>query len=282
VADLVNQNALVGEMLCPSNPARLSETYHDLMEMNTGGPNPCNVDWKGSPDGTYPDGTVKINPCRKIAEDATLAPGSEARRAFVEEKLLKKWFNTNYAASWQLVRSSVKLNSSGQLTSTVAGCTASSTSRKSTGGPLNRRLSESGAAPSSTIPFRDARPLALTEKSCGHSIGEHTAADPLAAAMTLGPVDPATKLPPNPPSNTPYMGAGGWWGIWNSTVQDYRNFGPVHGGSCNILFADGSVKSFSDANADQLLNNGLDSATPVEMENTQIYSGWTLRADQRG
>lgn len=280
VADLVNQNVLVGEMLCPSNPAKLSETYADLMEMNTGGPNPCNVDWKGSPASTYPDGTVKINPCRKIAEDATLTPGSEPRRAFVEDQLLKKWFNTNYAASWQLVRSSVTLNTSGQLTSSLAGCPASSTSRKSTGGPLSRRLAESGAAPSSTIPFLgDAQALPITDKSCGHSIGPHTAADPLAASMTMGPADKTTKLPPNPPTSTPYGGAGGWWAMWNGTVQDYRRFGPVHGGSCNILFADGSVKSFSDANGDYLLNNGLDSAAPLELEASQIYSGWTLRAE---
>jgi prepilin-type processing-associated H-X9-DG protein len=182
-----------------------------------------------------------------------------------------------------LVRSSITLNTSGQISTTVPACAASSTSRKSTGGPLSRRLTESGGAPSSIIPFLgDARPLALTEKSCGHSLGPHTAADPLAASMTVGPVEKATKQPPNPPSGTPYGGSGGWWGIWNATIQDYRNFGPAHGGSCNILFADGSAKSFTDANADQILNNGLDSAAPIEMEETQIYSGWTLRADQKG
>jgi hypothetical protein len=42
------------------------------------------------------------------------------------------------------------------------------------------------------------------------------------------------------------------------------------------------VKSFSDANADALLNNGIDSALPVEIDSTQAYSGWTLRADQKG
>ena len=37
-----------------------------------------------------------------------------------------------------------------------------------------------------------------------------------------------------------------------SHLQDYRDFGPTHGsgkgGACNILFADGSIKSFNDAN----------------------------------
>lgn len=283
VADLVDQEVLLGEMLCVTNPAKLSETYHELMEMDTAGANPCNVDWKGSPATTYPDGTAKINPCRKIVEDAAMTPGSDPRRVHVEEKILKKWFNTNYAASWYLVRSSVTLNQSGQLNSTLAGCTASNTSRKSTGGPLSRRLSENGAAPSSTIPFiGDARPLSLTEKACNHYIGPHSPPDPLAAAMTMGPVDKSTKLPPSPPNGTAYTGAGGWWSIWNQTLQDYRNFGTVHGGTCNILFADGSVKSFTDDNSDNLMNNGLDSTLPVEMPDTQIYSGWTLRADQKG
>jgi prepilin-type processing-associated H-X9-DG protein/prepilin-type N-terminal cleavage/methylation domain-containing protein len=283
VADLVNQNILLGEMLCPGNPAQLSETYSDLMQMNASAANACNVDWKGSPATTYPDGSVKINPCRKIAEDAAMTPGAEPRRVLVEERIYKKWYNTNYAASWFLVRGSVSLNASGQLNSSLAGCPASNLSRRSTGGPLSRRLCENGAAPQSVIPFiGDARPLALTEKSCSHSIGLHSPTDPLAAAMTLGPVDKSTKQPPNPASGTPYAGAGGWWGTWNQTVQDYRNFGPVHGGSCNILFADGSVRSFTDANADAILNNGLDSAAPVEMEATQVYSGWSLRAEQKG
>jgi prepilin-type processing-associated H-X9-DG protein len=283
VADLVNQEILVGEMLCPSNEAKLSETYQELMQMDPAGPNPCAVDWKGSPAGTLPDGSPKINPCRKIAEDAAMTPGSEARRAHVEAQILKKWYNTNYAASWQLVRSSVMLNTSGQLSTSLPACTASNTSRKSTGGPLSRRLAESGGAPSSIIPFLgDARAMPITEKSCGHSIGPHTPADPLAASMTLGPVDKTTKLPPNPPTNTPYGGAGGWWGIWNATVQDYRNFAGVHGGTCNILFADGSVKSFTDDNGDLILNNGIESAAPIELEDTEIYSAWTLRADQKG
>ena len=49
-------------------------------------------------------------------------------------------------------------------------------------------------------------------------------------------------------------------GLYNH-LQDYRDFGPVHGsgqgGSGNILFADGSVKSFVDANADGFLNPGF-------------------------
>jgi prepilin-type processing-associated H-X9-DG protein len=293
VANLVNQNVLVGEMLCPSNPAKLSETYKDLLEMNPTSANPCGVNWKGSAASTYPDGSVKINPCRRIAEDASLSAGSEARRLLIEKDVLKKWYNTNYAASWFLVRSSVSLNGSGQLTSSLAGCAASNLSRKSTGGPLTRRLSENGATASSLMPFLGCgRPLSLTEKAISQSVGPYSPTDPLAAAVTRGPVETSTLAPPNPPAGTTFAGATGWWSTWSKTLQDYRNFGAVHGGSSNILFADGSVKSFQDANDDELLNNGFDPASApagsgfsdndVELLPTEIYSGWTLRAELKG
>jgi prepilin-type N-terminal cleavage/methylation domain-containing protein/prepilin-type processing-associated H-X9-DG protein len=283
VADLVDQNITVGEMLCPSNPAKLSETYAELLQMD-GTINACNVDRKGSAASSYPDGSVKINPCRQILE-APLAAGGEPRRLLVEEQIFKKWYNTNYAASWYLVRSSVSLSSAGTLTSSVSGCTASNLSRRSTGGPLNRRLSENGAAPSSVLPFLGcARPLPLATKSISQNIGPYGPSDQLAAAMTSGPVDRATLAPPVP-ANPSFSGAGGWWSVWNATLQDYRNFGAVHGDSCNVLCADGSVRSFSDESGDTYLNNGFPATTSpfgddtVEVPATELYSGWTLRSE---
>ena len=42
------------------------------------------------------------------------------------------------------------------------------------------------------------------------------------------------------------------------TLQDYRAFSPVHKGTCNILYADGSVRTLDDLNEDGFLNNGFD------------------------
>jgi len=43
-------------------------------------------------------------------------------------------------------------------------------------------------------------------------------------------------------------------------LQDTRGWAPVHRGSCNLLMADGSVKSVKDLNGDGFLNPGF----PVE------------------
>lgn len=76
-------------------------------------------------------------------------------------------------------------------------------------------------------------------------------------------------------------------------LQDYRDIGPAHGGgkggSANVLFADGSVKSFTDTTGDGYLNPGFDVTTNnataaglartgytdnvQELPRAQIYSG---------
>jgi prepilin-type N-terminal cleavage/methylation domain-containing protein/prepilin-type processing-associated H-X9-DG protein len=83
-----------------------------------------------------------------------------------------------------------------------------------------------------------------------------------------------------------------------SHLQDYRDFGPVHGGgqggACNILFADGSIKSFNDVNGDGYLNPGIridpsadfgatgyrDSVN--ELPEAQIFSGVFLERTGNG
>jgi prepilin-type processing-associated H-X9-DG protein len=95
-------------------------------------------------------------------------------------------------------------------------------------------------------------------------LGNLPAGEMLVAPFTAGPVlaVPYGGIQPlNPPAfaaGTPRDGPNGWWAVWNKmVVQDYRNFGMTHRHSCNVLFADGSVRAVSDPNQDGKLNNGF-------------------------
>jgi prepilin-type N-terminal cleavage/methylation domain-containing protein/prepilin-type processing-associated H-X9-DG protein len=77
-------------------------------------------------------------------------------------------------------------------------------------------------------------------------------------------------------------------------LQDWRDFGPVHGsgagGTCNILYADGSVRTFTDLNGDGFLNPGFTIPTGLasyaghgykdsiqEIPDAQMFHGVFLR-----
>lgn len=288
VADLVNMGTPVGEMLCPANPAKLSETYNDLIAMDP------SVDQcaarLGGKDQTLPDGTVVVNPSRQLAA----LPAGAARLTAIEELIFNQGYNTNYAASWFLARSQTTLERWGALKG-GAGCPPSLKSRSSTEGPLRLgRLNGSALVTSSNVPLLGCgKPGGMQGDSLPYDLGPHRAGMPLAGGMTGGPIRVDTLQPPAPANPTPYGGPTGWWTQWNNqTRQDYRNFGPVHGGSsklsCNILFADGSVKSFLDENGDGLLNNGFDptfvspgltlgyASDAIELPAANIYSLWSL------
>jgi prepilin-type processing-associated H-X9-DG protein len=71
-------------------------------------------------------------------------------------------------------------------------------------------------------------------------------------------------------------------------LQDWRDMAPTHAGQCNVLFADGSIRSFKDLNGDGYLNPGfnidataaqttLDAVgyrdAKVELPPEQVFSG---------
>lgn len=284
VADLVNAGTPVGKMLCPSSPCTVAATYHDLLEANTATFDAC-VERLGSLPQTEPDGTVVTNPCRTIAA-TPLAPGAEARRLLVQQQILEKHYNTNYTASWYLVRSGVVLDQSGNLKSTPAACPATLASRTSTHGPLLQGWAESASCPSSFIPLLGCGAPAPGMLQLQQALGDHQAGTPLARSFTSGPVLTTTMEAPVFAAGTPREGPAGWWKVWTrDTLQDYRAFAPVHRGACNILYADGSVRAVVDQNKDGLLNNGFpaDPATgfadaTVEIPPDEMASRWSLRA----
>jgi len=279
VADLVQAEVPVGKMLCPSCPAKISQTYTDLLARDVSTLDGC-VDRLGSASTTAPDGSTIVNPCRTIIQQA-MAPGGDARRALVESQILQKHFNTNYTASWWLARSGALLDGSGNLRSCKSGCAPSILARHSTLGPLSQGYADTGKTSNSFLPLLGCGAPGEPLSAPG---GDIPAGVPTAHGMTAGPATNPGMTVPSFPDGTPRDGPNGYWAGWNAALQDYRNFGPVHRHTCNVLFADGSVRALADENRDGQLNNGF-APTPengfkdntVEIPAEEVFSKWSLR-----
>jgi prepilin-type N-terminal cleavage/methylation domain-containing protein/prepilin-type processing-associated H-X9-DG protein len=263
VGDLVQKGFPVGKMLCPSNLARAAETYNDLLNYNASNLhlNTC-VNGLGSKPKAAPDGTPVYNPCRWIADPSFgVASGyGQVRGDHVEKNVLREFYNTNYTASWWLVRSDVKLNQFGNLRENKPGCGTGIDSRNSTAGPLRRPQIDTSTIPSSTIPLMADG--GLSDQALLHAVGDLPAGTPLVLPKTRGPVLAATgpegAALSVPGFSEPNAGPSVWWGVWTKkTLQDYRGFGVPHRSSCNVLYADGSVRAIVDKNRDGLINNGF-------------------------
>jgi len=285
VADLVNTEVEVGEMLCPSNTARISEAYDALLNLDTAAMDQC-VDRLGLPVQQDMDGTLIVNPCRQVIEGG-IPPQDLNRRKLVEEQIYNKFYNTNYAASWFLVRGALRLDSSGNVVPGPNGCVPDVRSRYSTMGPIPIADLDAAKAPQSTIPLMgDARPANVT---LSMDIGDVVAGTEMARSMTGGPLLVNTLDIPVLPQGTPQAGPNGWYSKWlYDTQQDFRAFMPLHSDVCNVLFADGSVRGLIDENRDGLLNNGFPASPQtgfaddeVEMTPRQLFSLYSLRAIRR-
>jgi prepilin-type processing-associated H-X9-DG protein len=285
VADLVNDTIPVGQMLCSSNDARISETYNQLLELVP--PADSCVDRLGSPARTLPDGTIARNVCREIVEGGH-APMSESRRLVVEQLAYAKDLNTNYVATWWLVRSGLRLDASGNPVARPPGCVYPTPlkSRSLTRGPLYNAHFDAATVTTSQVPLLAD---AATTGTLLMNIGDVGAGEFVAMSFTAGPVSKTTMQAPSFPAGTPRDGAAGWWSGWvNGTLQDYRGIAPVHSGTSNVLFADGSIRSFQDRDGDGLLNNGFPS-TPaskfesdtLELPPNEIISRYSLEVDVR-
>lgn len=271
VADAVNQGIPVGQMLCPANLAQVSEAYNQLLLKTPADFMGC-VDGKGSEPSTAPDGRVISNPCRRILEsDFETDPDTGVTLTKVEQiekDVLEKHYNTNYVASWLLVRSKPLLDSDGNLRKCMDSGVASLKTRESTGGPLGLALLDSAKVPSNTVPLLADGGVAgyLAE-----AIGDLPKSAPTVGLMTRGPVKKADMTAPSFSEGTSRTGPSGWWSTWsNDVLQDYRGFAPVHRDLVNVLMADGSVQSFVDANKDGQLNNGFPSTPSNGFQNDEV------------
>ncbi|TWT52057.1 putative major pilin subunit [Thalassoglobus neptunius] len=301
VADLVNIGAAYpSEMICPSNPLQYSEKVNDLLGADT-------TDGK---DGA-PVSRLDTGLCNSTDGLTSLAAGT--RGTFLVDRILTQGYSTNYASSWHMVRSGVRTidDGSGNLvpTSGTKGLGGSN-------GPITLSVVETSPIVSSAIAMLgdaapgDADEAVLVEdlpglvsanarlvesfndgpaQSSGDNIVLITTAD---VVLTAGGVH-AWKFDILPTENTP---AGVDRGNEDGTLagdgiiwlQDTRDWFALHGAgsqpSCNILMADGSVRTFRDLNGDGYLNPGFQPATAfdagdgyldgtVELTKTANYGG---------
>ncbi len=270
VADLVNSGVPVGDMLCPSNDAQVSEGYKDLLSFSSSTTACPNVDLVGSQSRLAPDGTTILNPCRAIMTNTgpVGSPNSDARGAFLDEWMLKKKFNTNYVSTWYLTRTGFRLRPTGQIgtasytlsldpISTAGGCSVDDpNSRNITLGPLKANFADRSSFGLALVPLIADAAWAGTTSA---TIGKIPAGSFMAKSMTTGP---AISL----------SSGGTSWTNWSNSRQDFSGFGTVHGGSCNVLFADGSVKTFKDGDENESLSTFKTSGELLNSEIATLYS----------
>lgn len=271
VADLVNSGVPVGKMLCPSNEAQISEAYEDMLAFSSSTSVCTATDLLGAASRKAPDGTDIINPCRAIMTGTagTGSPNTTDRGVFLDDWLMKKNYNTNYVATWYLARSSLRLEQAGSASIGTSGyslgmdpidgsCSMDFRSRNVTLGPLKSNFSDRSPFGQSQVPL-------IADAAWGSptsvGIGQIPAGSFTARTITSGP---AISLSSSGVAT---------WADWSNSRQDYSAFGVVHNGSCNVLFADGSVRSFSDANDDAILSTVKGAA---ELPNSQIATLFSL------
>jgi len=295
VADIVNVgDGNMNESLDPSNPLKGSEKLNDLYGQDT----------SDAKDGT-PLARLEAGLCGKPAWKGITGPGSGATFASTDEitparaELIARYFiqggyNTNYAASWHLVRGNVKtqnINISG-VSTLHSGALSQFKGIGGTTGPLSASTMDKSRISSSNVGFigcaapgdiDEAISAASFEKSREGAFSTFAKGDdetktyiPAGALLTEafndGPAyyDPATStlnligaarrldFQINCERGEPTTsGCEAPFTANNLYLQDTRDWLALHQGSVNILMGDGSVKGFTDNNGDGFLNPGF-------------------------
>ncbi len=120
------------------------------------------------------------SPCAQIMSQ------TGSRQGIVNDQILAKGYNTNYTASWFLVRTRVLFDSTGDFAVSPSGCPAGVKSRNSTAGPLNSAYSDSSGTPANFIPLLGCGATLTTTLTTG--VGSFSTDTKLSVSMTGGPV----------------------------------------------------------------------------------------------
>jgi prepilin-type processing-associated H-X9-DG protein len=301
VADMVNAKVCKPiELLCPSNPGQGSEKYKDILT------DPTSFTGEAAPSSKQ-----KLGIC-----------GGTMTATIAADNFMAKGYGTNHMTTWFLVRSAPQTvgsvsSGNGTITSTnqqwIKGLAGSK-------GPLKRRIVDQSPVTANVIPLMgDANVGDVQDRFLDSDLKGSdgtiylTAGSQLVESFSDGPyfsgngnsfgkwdTTQATIMTVvgNGTGSLPTIGGiaadeqppKGTAKLMNQqlkNLQDYRDFGPVHGGSANVLFADGSVKVFQDLNGDTFLNPGFLTTSAsssgyaggdntVELPESEIFSGVLL------
>ncbi|MBA4015798.1 MAG: hypothetical protein C0483_01280 [Pirellula sp.] len=287
VADLVNAKVCKpAELLCPSNPGQASEKYRDLMGSSTAS--------------TSGEATTSIKEFAGAC--STTVTGARMYSDFIA-----KGYGTNHMTTWFMGRSAPKSSGSGAAgvsTVSINLCKGLQGSK----GPLTRRMVDQSPVTANVIPLAgDANVGDVADRFLTADIvtpdGEVYLPQGSLAVETSSDGPKGINDPAAYPANfliyavtgagvasgaaadeQPKKGIAKKSNKQLNYLQDYRDFGPVHGGNANVLFADGSVKSFQDLNGDTYLNPGFNATVAsdpsfgytggdVELPEAEIFSG---------
>jgi len=299
VADMVGQGSgNLSEMLCPSNPSKVNEKINEYLGTTTVNASEMTphvgriYDGAGKYWNTSGDGSIVWN-STDPAHTGLTAMADACVTYYME-----RGYNTNYASSWFLVLGGPKLRSDGTNGVEWDRTLGRIKSVRGTTGPLKRSLVEQGYHPSSMVALMfDSNVGDTNEAALRLDIGKYgKAGERTCESYNDGPV----KNPPGPWTDwakwdnlnnepivtvnatneivyslyndeQPMPGQVGRSGNLATHLQDWRDMAPVHAGLCNVLFADGSIRSFKDLNGDGYLNPGFNvNATATQLELDKI------------
>ncbi|MHB8902356.1 MAG: DUF1559 family PulG-like putative transporter [Thermoguttaceae bacterium] len=288
VADLVNMGVCKpGEMLDPGSDFKALEKANDLIGNG--------LTSSAAAEGATLD-RLYTGACTQIVDGTLGYIGTPTERAAKVADMFKAGYNTNYVASYYLVRGTPKVTVavSGTVPFIVSDATGKFKGLSGSSGPLTIEEVGKSDLSSSTIPLLgcggpgDQKEAVLTD-----GIGDLVkAGERLAESFNDGPafVDPDGA---SSPSGTPKLsllanskgmqrqmdaeyglvptvlateanqeaaytkdGVAGP-GAEGAWLQDTRDWFASHSGAVNILMADGSVQQFADRNGDSYLNPGF-------------------------
>ena len=255
VSDLVDQEILPAQLLCPSSPCKTSEKISSYLGASSSSSN--------GPPARRGVGLYGSTDCDEGAE--------------VAELLFNRGYNTNYATGWFLVRSA-PLFDNASPPMTLASMKEwwkdiNSVPTQVTSGPLTISQLDAGGIPASAIALLGCAAVgdrAADGTGDGALNGSIPAPYNLPAGAPAGesfndgpsrvdstgqvaffnnPIDRAT-LETYTPKTVGEVGNG-------DTHQDTRDFFAYHAKTLNVAFADGSVRNFVDENGDGFINPGF-------------------------